>query len=377
MEKGNIKIVEIADFKNSEHVLDYVDNDFVIINSLEGSPYNEDTIRLGCFLIAICLEGCIQLDVNYKTYQLEAGDLLLGLPNTIISHAMVSPKHKIRLAAFSTQFLQRVVKMEKDTWNTVMHIHNNPIKSVGEEGDKEIFKFYRELLMAKINDEPHHYHREVMQYLFSAIFCEMLGHLNKEVNPSEMTVDTKESIKQSDYILRKFIEMLSKDNGIHRSVGYYADALCYSPKHFSKVIKQACGLVGLIAGLLVARALYAAVGEQLAPHIGTSVSVAQIISFIIISAVIPALLMLAGAALTRALEAAHLGIVNRMLGAVTGMVLHLLFLGVLIKVVEYIDPDEKMLTPEVKEQSVFYHPVGETAGLFFPAIKQVTEQLIK
>ena len=36
MEKGNIKIVEIADFKNSEHVLDYVDNDFVIINSLEG-----------------------------------------------------------------------------------------------------------------------------------------------------------------------------------------------------------------------------------------------------------------------------------------------------------------------------------------------------
>ena len=67
-----------------------------------------------------------------------------------------------------------------------------------------------------------------------------------------------------------------------------------------------------------------------------------------------------------------------MLGAVTGMVLHLLFLGVLIKVVEYIDPDEKMLTPEREgTKSVFYHPVGETAGLFFPAIKQVTEQLIK
>lgn len=35
--------------------------------------------------------------------------------------------------------------------------------------------------------------------------------------------------------------MLSKDNGMHRSVSYFADALCYSPKHFSKVIKQACG----------------------------------------------------------------------------------------------------------------------------------------
>ena len=72
MEKGNIKIVEIADFKNSEHVLDYVDNDFVIINSLEGSPYNEDTIRLGCFLIAICLEGCIQLVGFVVDVQLDA-----------------------------------------------------------------------------------------------------------------------------------------------------------------------------------------------------------------------------------------------------------------------------------------------------------------
>lgn len=242
MEEGNIKTVEIADFKNSEHVLDYIDNDFVIINSLEGSPYNsDDAIRLGCFLVAICVEGCIQLDVNYKTYQLEAGDLLFGLPSTIICHPLVSPKHKIRLVAFSTQFLQRVVKMEKKTWNTAVHIRNNPIKSVGQEEHKEIFGFYWDLLMAKINDEPHHYHKEVIQYLLSAIFCEILGHLNKEMDPAEAAGDAKEGIKQSDYILRKFVEMLSKDNGMHRSVGYYADALCYSPKHFSKVIKQACG----------------------------------------------------------------------------------------------------------------------------------------
>ena len=29
--------------------------------------------------------------------------------------------------------------------------------------------------------------------------------------------------------------------GYARSVSYYADTLCYTPKHFSKVIKQACG----------------------------------------------------------------------------------------------------------------------------------------
>ena len=37
------------------------------------------------------------------------------------------------------------------------------------------------------------------------------------------------------------MELLSKDKGMHRSVSYFANELCYTPKHFSKVIKQACG----------------------------------------------------------------------------------------------------------------------------------------
>ncbi len=239
MEKENIITVDIEDFKDSQHVLDYIDDDFAIVNSLEGTPYSNDTIKLNCFLIAVCIEGCIQLDVNYRTYKLQAGELLLGLPNTIISHTMLSPKYKVRLAGFSTRFLQRIIKMEKETWNTAIHIHNNPVKSVGNGEDKTFFGFYRDLIIAKINDEPHCYHKEVMQYLFSAIFCEMLGQLHKEIDAPDKGDSPKEGIKQADYTLRKFVELLSKDKGMHRSVSYYADALCYTPKHFSKVIKQA------------------------------------------------------------------------------------------------------------------------------------------
>ena len=241
MEKENIKSIDIKDFKNSQHILDYIDDDFAIINSLEGIPYSNDIVRLECFLIAICAEGCIQLDINYRTYQLQAGDLLLGLPNTVISHVMLSPQYKVRLAGFSTRFLQRIMKMEKETWNTAIHIHKNPIKSASESDDKPVFRFYRDLIVTKINDEPHCYHREVMQHLFSALFCEMMGQLHREITCSKETEYMKDGIKQMNYILRKFMELLSKDKGIHRSVSYFADELCYTPKHFSKVIKQACG----------------------------------------------------------------------------------------------------------------------------------------
>ena len=129
MEKENIITVDIEDFKDSQHVLDYIDDDFAIVNSLEGTPYSNDTIKLNCFLIAVCIEGCIQL-VNYRTYKLQAGELLLGLPNTIISHTMLSPKYKVRLAGFSTRFLQRIIKMEKEN---VEYCHSYPQQS-GEVG---------------------------------------------------------------------------------------------------------------------------------------------------------------------------------------------------------------------------------------------------
>lgn len=78
MEKENIKTVTIEDFKNSQHILDYIDDDFAIVNSLDEIPYNNEVVRLECFLIAVCIEGCIQLDINNRTYQLQPGDLLLG-----------------------------------------------------------------------------------------------------------------------------------------------------------------------------------------------------------------------------------------------------------------------------------------------------------
>ena len=153
MEKGIIKNVSIEDFKTNENFVNYVDDDFMVINSLENVPYSNGTVRLNCFLLISCLEGSIQLDMNDKTYQLQKDDLIFGLPSVIISHTMLSPQHKISIIGFSTQFLQRVFKMGKNEWNTATYLRNNPIKHV--EGNKYIiFRYYEDLIMTKINSEP-------------------------------------------------------------------------------------------------------------------------------------------------------------------------------------------------------------------------------
>lgn len=242
METTEIKTINIADFKDSKHLLYYVDDDFAVIDSLENDKINNhDSIKLDCLLIAVCIEGYIQLDVNLRTYQLQEGDLLLGLPGTFISHTMVSPCHKVQLICFSTRFLQRIFKMERETWNTAIHIHNNPIIENGKSGfSSKVSELYRDLIMTKLNDESHSYHRETMRYLFSALLCEVIGQI-EQIEKKSADDSVQESIKRKDHILRRFLKLLSEDHGMHRSVSYFANELCYTPKYLSQTIKQVCG----------------------------------------------------------------------------------------------------------------------------------------
>ncbi len=141
--------------------------------------------------------------------------------------------------------------------------------------------------------------------------------------------------------------------------------------------KQLSSVVGLVAGLFVARALYVMVGEQLAPHIGTSESVAQVLAFLLIWAVVPMIIYVAATMLTKALDIVHLGILNRFGGALLGMILCLLWIGLLIHILQFVDTQEAIIGKEMKEASFFYSPIREFSDVFFPAIKDMTKQIIK
>jgi len=80
-------------------------------------------------------------------------------------------------------------------------------------------------------------------------------------------------------------------------------------------LRQLAGLLGLVAGLLIAKALYATVAERIFLPLTDSLTVAQGIAFVIIWLAVPLAFLLLALLLTKAMEAVSLGWVNRLLGA--------------------------------------------------------------
>ena len=142
-------------------------------------------------------------------------------------------------------------------------------------------------------------------------------------------------------------------------------------------IRQVAGVVGLVAGLLIARAMFGALGEKIASEFGTSLTVSQIISFIVIWLVVPIVLSLLASALTKVIEVVHLGLVNRLLGALCGLVKYALLISLAITFLDYIDSKDELVNKNIKDTSLLYHPLGELSGVFLPAVKQAANELLE
>ena len=142
-------------------------------------------------------------------------------------------------------------------------------------------------------------------------------------------------------------------------------------------LKQLASIVGLVAGLLVARALFAGLGEQLAVKVGTSVTFGQILAFLPIGLVVPLGLSLLASTLTRIVEWINLGFVNRWLGAGLGTLKYLLIISVVIHFVDFADSKDNLIHSTTKRSSLLYYPIKDFSGFFYPVMENLKEKFIE
>lgn len=136
------------------------------------------------------------------------------------------------------------------------------------------------------------------------------------------------------------------------------------------LLKEVLGLIGVFVGFYVAYKLYEQVGCQLAPHIGTSPSVASILAFALIWMGVPILLGLVGALLTKVLEWAGLEGLNNLGGVLVSLIKYWLILGALANVLSI----THLVSEETQKQSILFEPLKQSTSVAFDLAKSQWQQ---
>lgn len=235
MKTNKLPLIGLERFKEYPDHIIYMDENIAMIDSFtEMIKMDETFVKLDCFMIVFCLKGNISININGQQHMLSKEHCAILPHGTIIRKLETNHIYKIRIAAISQNFIAEVFSITKETWNIFHYLYHNPIHSIKSDSSYKIY-LYKELLMRIIQEKPHAYSKQTRRFVFAGMFNELMAMINEMV-PDNIQSDVNRS--RSSIIVRDFIDLVNSDDGSHRSVSYYADLLCYSPKHLSNIVKQ-------------------------------------------------------------------------------------------------------------------------------------------
>lgn len=202
-----------------------------------GAPVNKPLptkILVGICLM--CIEGSIDLKLNQTEYHMEKNDCLLGMPGFIAEHISMSGECKMIVIAAAQDFLGKSPMKGTETAR----------KWMIQKGEPSVIHFPDEICSSFLSgykcfrqtyDLAHQDYRNEILICFLHTALALFSSWLKQTGETEHGL----SIPRKKDLVMKFLNDVHEFCNKERSVSFYAERCCLSPKYFAKIITDAMG----------------------------------------------------------------------------------------------------------------------------------------
>lgn len=152
----------------------------------------------------------------------------------------------------------------------------------------------------------------------------------------------------------------------------------FTYKGFSKgLIIEIATLVALLLGIYAANHFSFYTSDFLQNQFNITNKYMGIISFVITFLLVIILVILLGKTLEKIITAAQLGLINKIAGALIGLVKVVFVVSVFIFILSAIGIEELVIKPETQKASLLYSPVKKIAPAVFPKLKEYKNVVVE
>jgi len=142
---------------------------------------------------------------------------------------------------------------------------------------------------------------------------------------------------------------------------------------YQGAFKQIANFVGVALGLIISATLYENFGEFLADKTGASESFGQIIAFVLIAVVVPVALGWIAAFLTEFFKKMKLNFLNRIIGALVGVLSYALILSFAFNLFDFVGSSAGFKPHKLDERPALYYSVKHATQVIVPNALIVTD----
>ena len=190
-------------------------------------PYRSDYYKIG-----LCLRGTARLQVNLETYEIGPNSLMLLSPYVIKQWPFMSADLEALSIFFTKEFITANSNLNLDTFaffeRDARHVVALP------PAQAEAIAALLQAIEQKY-DAPHAYREEILRSLIHILLHET-APLYSAQHVSSNAIQTR-----SQLIAAEFKKLVSSHYATERSLAFYADKLCITPKHLAETVREATG----------------------------------------------------------------------------------------------------------------------------------------
>lgn len=219
---------------NNELIL--IDNfNFASTSDDESLFFTQYPVKLSFTVVIIVFSGSMHYRINLEELWAYSNDLITVQKGAIGEFLHSSPDLQVAVIAFSNELfhmndhLEVAMKMQQ-------MLYENPVKHLSGESLKEIRMVY-ELMKKKIIENDNPFRKEILQGYVRALMYTILHKLLETLQQVPAYIQNN----RQHEIYMQFIREVQRNYQKERSVAYYADRLCITPKYLSQTVQKASG----------------------------------------------------------------------------------------------------------------------------------------
>lgn len=177
--------------------------------------------------IILCTGGHKELQINFADYTLTPGSLAFIYPNSMWRPLATSSDFEAHYFSISAKEWNAFIDLDT-VFSLSSYIAKHPHTQLSLD-ETLVMTQYLNLLKSRYEADAQ---AIIIRFILSAFTLE----LNRIFTAREKSDRSK--ISRQEDILWKFLTLLKQYHKEERTVNFYADKMCISPKHLSSVIKQ-------------------------------------------------------------------------------------------------------------------------------------------
>ena len=195
------------------------------------SPY---PFQIRFAMMHLCLGGRMRIRSNLNEYELHRNSLTIITPGTIGQCLEISPDCRIAIIAFAT-----VNNLPEGNPQSALIMRkfliDNAMLQLSDREMGEMIGFYHQIRQQLVQPERLFTHEIINSYIqiFYYSLCQLMS-------PYIEQQDTQ-YVSRKKQIFDQFTLLLRQHYTQERSIGFYADQLCLTPKYLSQVVRNFSG----------------------------------------------------------------------------------------------------------------------------------------